>query len=94
MIILVIAPHPDDETIGAGGAIARHIARGDEVSWCIVTEGHTPFWSEDTLVKARQQIDAVGAFFGFKNVYRLGFSVGQIECRASYGSMQCVSGCH
>lgn len=73
MIILIIAPHPDDETIGAGGTIARHIARGDEVSWCIVTEGHTPSWSEDTLAKARQQIDAVGAFFGFKNVYRLGF---------------------
>lgn len=73
MIILIIAPHPDDETIGAGGAIARHIARGDEISWCVVTEGYVPSWSEDTLVKARQQIDDVQEFFGFKNVYRLGF---------------------
>lgn len=73
MIVLIIAPHPDDETIGAGGVIARHIAQGDEVSWCIVTEGYAPSWSEETLVKARRQIDAVGAFFGFKNVYRLGF---------------------
>jgi LmbE family N-acetylglucosaminyl deacetylase len=40
MRILVIAPHPDDETIGAGGALARHIALGDEAFWCIVTQGH------------------------------------------------------
>ncbi len=44
MKILFIAPHPDDETIGAGGAIARHIALGDDVFWCIVTQGYAPPW--------------------------------------------------
>lgn len=29
--ILVIAPHNDDETIGVGATIAKHIASGDEV---------------------------------------------------------------
>ena len=37
--VLVIAPHADDETIGAGGTIARHAAEGDDVHVAIVT-GH------------------------------------------------------
>ncbi|CAN5191970.1 hypothetical protein BH20ACT8_BH20ACT8_21700 [soil metagenome] len=37
--VLVLAPHPDDETIGAGGTIARHAARGDEVVVVVATSG-------------------------------------------------------
>ena len=29
--IVVVAPHPDDETLGAGGAIARYAAEGAKV---------------------------------------------------------------
>ncbi len=39
MNVLVIAAHPDDETLGCGGTIARHAHEGDEVSVCIITEG-------------------------------------------------------
>jgi N-acetylglucosamine malate deacetylase 1 len=73
MKILFIAPHADDETIGAGGTIVRHVAKGDKVFWCIVTQGYTPTWSQETLQKARGQIDSVEKFYGFKGVYRLGF---------------------
>ncbi len=37
--ILVLAPHPDDEAIGCGGAIIRHIANHDNVHVVIVTDG-------------------------------------------------------
>lgn len=37
----VIAPHPDDETLGAGGTIARFAAAGCDVSVLIVS-GHLP----------------------------------------------------
>ncbi len=33
MIILIIFPHPDDETLFCGGTIARHIKNGDEIIW-------------------------------------------------------------
>lgn len=37
--VLVIAPHPDDETLGCGGTIARHSAAGDTVCVLVVTDG-------------------------------------------------------
>jgi LmbE family N-acetylglucosaminyl deacetylase len=37
--VLVVAPHPDDETISAGGVIALHAAARDEVSVVVVTDG-------------------------------------------------------
>jgi LmbE family N-acetylglucosaminyl deacetylase len=37
--VLVLAPHPDDETLGCGGAIALHSRAGDTVRVVIVTDG-------------------------------------------------------
>lgn len=37
--VLVLAPHPDDETIGCGGALALHSAAGDPVQVLILTNG-------------------------------------------------------
>ena len=36
MKVLVIAPHMDDEVLGTGGTIARHVSEGDEVYVCFV----------------------------------------------------------
>ena len=39
--VLVIAPHPDDETLGLGGAISKFVQQGHEVHLLIVS-GHLP----------------------------------------------------
>jgi len=35
-IVLVVSPHLDDEVLGCGGVIARHVAQGDKVHVCFV----------------------------------------------------------
>jgi LmbE family N-acetylglucosaminyl deacetylase len=47
--ILVVSAHPDDETLGAGGTIARYAAEGSEVWVCIVCDGVTARHSEAGL---------------------------------------------
>ena len=44
MNVLVIAPHDDDEVLGVGGTIAKHVSKGDRVYVCIVTSGTEPLF--------------------------------------------------
>jgi LmbE family N-acetylglucosaminyl deacetylase len=37
--VIVLAPHMDDETIGCGGAVARHVQAGAEVHVVFLTDG-------------------------------------------------------
>lgn len=39
--VLIVAAHPDDEVLGVGGTVARHVAEGDEVYALILGEGQT-----------------------------------------------------
>ena len=37
--VLVCVAHPDDETIGCGGTIAKHVSNGDKVFCISMTDG-------------------------------------------------------
>ncbi len=38
-VVLIVVAHPDDETIGMGGSIKKHINKGDEVYVISMTDG-------------------------------------------------------
>ncbi|WP_114418139.1 PIG-L deacetylase family protein [Marinospirillum perlucidum] len=67
---LVIAPHPDDETLGCGGTILKLKAQGTVVHWLIVTtiDGVSGFPQERVHARARE-IDAVKEAYGFNDVH-------------------------
>jgi len=62
--ILVVAPHPDDETLGAGGTIAKFTARGDEVAVLIISGHLPPLYSreqyETTVAESRNAFKILG----------------------------------
>jgi len=49
--VLVVAAHPDDEVLGCGGTIAKHAAKGDDVSILIIGDGVTARYLESELDK-------------------------------------------
>jgi LmbE family N-acetylglucosaminyl deacetylase len=53
--VLVVGAHPDDEVLGAGGAIAKHSDSGNEVHILIVTEGTTQQYDDDELIEKKRQ---------------------------------------
>ncbi|AFL51801.1 PIG-L deacetylase family protein [Sinorhizobium fredii] len=52
---LVVAPHPDDEVLGAGGTIAKLASGGEEVFVAIVTEGKPPAFDAATIAKTQAE---------------------------------------
>ncbi|HZP42105.1 MAG TPA: PIG-L family deacetylase [Candidatus Binatia bacterium] len=44
--VLVIAPHPDDETLGCGGLLARAAAHGAAIRVLVVTDGESNPWAQ------------------------------------------------
>ena len=78
--VIVIAPHPDDETLGCGGTILQHIAKGDDVYWLIMTtiKGNSLFTAEQ--VKKREiEIEMVSSNYGFKEVFRSDFLTTELD---------------
>lgn len=70
--VLVLAVHPDDETLGCGGTILKHLSNGDDVYWCIVTSmNQEQSFSPDQIQKRDQEINTVKNLYQFKGVFRL-----------------------
>jgi LmbE family N-acetylglucosaminyl deacetylase len=59
--VLVIAPHPDDECTGCGGAIALHVRAGDIVSVLQVTDGRSTRASQAVNVRQTEARVAAAA---------------------------------
>lgn len=78
---LVVAPHPDDETLGVGGTLLRRKAEGAEVAWLIVTAISVESgWSEEKVKQRADEINRITQLFGFDGVYTLNFPATQLDC--------------
>lgn len=82
MKILVFAPHPDDDVIGCGGSIAKHLKQGNKVTIVYMTSGDAGSlkYAKNELVKIREK-EARNAvkIFGVKDIIFLGNPDGYLE---------------
>ncbi|HET9692421.1 MAG TPA: PIG-L deacetylase family protein [Acidimicrobiales bacterium] len=84
MRTLVVTAHPDDVDFGAAGTVATWAAGGDEVVYCIVTDGDAGGFdptvprSEIPGIRRAEQ-RAAAAALGVRDVRFLGFRDGWVE---------------
>jgi len=79
MTVLIISVHPDDETLGCGGTILRHVAAGDAVHWLVVTQGYEPRYAPEIQAVKAAEVERVAAAYGMKKLYKLGFRTTQLD---------------
>lgn len=78
--VLVVAPHPDDETLGAGGTLLLHGAAEHEVHWLIMTEMRRERGSsEERIHKRSLEVGSVGRAYGFYGTHRMGFETARLD---------------
>ena len=54
--VLVIAVHPDDETLGCGGTLLKHKANNDEIHWLIASDMKESEGFNKSIIKKRRTI--------------------------------------
>lgn len=70
--ILIIAPHADDEILGAGGTLLKLKDDGANLNWLLVTTPSKNLnWSNQQLIKRESQIEEISKTLGFENFFKL-----------------------
>lgn len=78
--VLVVAPHPDDETLGCGGTILKHKSQGDEIVWLIITDiSEDEGFAVEKVATRNQEIQKVARLYGYDEVYRLSFPTTKLD---------------
>lgn len=70
--ILVISAHPDDEILGLGGTLKKHIEKGDRVSVVIFCEAETMRYKQKN-VNLEEMAKQAGKIIGFDSIEFLNF---------------------
>ncbi|MCU6433894.1 PIG-L family deacetylase [Undibacterium sp. Jales W-56] len=79
-VVLCIAPHPDDETLGCGMTLLRHIAEGAAVHWLIMTTMHPEQgFSAERIASRNTEIEQVARAYGFFNVHHASLPTTQLD---------------
>ncbi|QPH98686.1 PIG-L family deacetylase [Campylobacter concisus] len=74
--ILVVAVHPDDETLGCGGTLLKHKHNGDKIYWLICTkidEGSDYYTTRENEIKRASDV------YKFDGVFSLGLKTMRVD---------------
>ncbi len=80
MRIMVVSPHPDDETLGAGGTLIKMKKLGHDIYWLNVTDVSEELgWDKVFVNKRRDQIEKIKNHYGFSEFFNLSFAPAKLS---------------
>ena len=69
---IVISPHPDDESIGAGGYLLKLNSEGCSIHWLNITHMSEKYgYSQEQVVARDAQMKRVRQAYGFQSFHNL-----------------------
>lgn len=72
MKIMVLSPHPDDETLGAGGSLLKYKAEGHKIFWLNITDMREEYgYPQERVEERSREIEQVRQAYGFDGFYNL-----------------------
>jgi len=72
MNVLVVSPHPDDETLGAGGTLLKFKNQGHKIYWLNVTNMKTEYgYKQERVDERNAEIELVKSAYSFEGFWNL-----------------------
>jgi LmbE family N-acetylglucosaminyl deacetylase len=90
--VLVLAPHPDDEVLGVGGTMAKHLAAGDAVHVAICTRGREERFGVEQVERVLAEARAAHALLGITESHFLDLPAAELDTVAATEINGAISG--
>lgn len=76
--IIIVTPHPDDETLGCGGTILKLKEEGHQLYWAIITKAGN-FATEEWKANREAEIEKVAKMYKFDRTIKLNFEAATLD---------------
>lgn len=90
--VMVIAVHPDDETLGCGGTLLKLKAMGKKTSWLIVTNtNNNPHFSDEYNENRNSEVEKIKELYSFDHSAWLPFRASELEEVKKFDIVQAIN---
>jgi LmbE family N-acetylglucosaminyl deacetylase len=80
MNVLVVAPHPDDDVLGCGGVMARHVAEGNKAHVLVMSRGMPEIFPPEKVERTRTELREAHRILGVSGATLLDFPAPKLDC--------------